>query len=124
MRHLLTPLAILLFASTQAAPQNQGYYMQPSIGGNEIVFVSEGDLWHVSLAGGIAHELTSHVAPASHPAISPDGLSVAFTGTYEGPSDAYVMPIEGGLPLRLTYSGGITVVGWTPSGSILASTGN
>lgn len=124
MPQLLTLFSLIIAGSSFAAPQNQGYYMQPAIGGNEIVFVSEGDLWHVSLAGGVAHELTSHVAPASHPAISPDGRSVAFTGTYEGPNDAYVMPIDGGLPVRITYGGGMSVVGWTPSGQVLAATGN
>ena len=96
MLQLLPLLALVVSGSTYAAPENEGYYMEPAVGANEIVFVSEGDLWHVPLTGGIAHELTSHVAPASHPAISLDGHSVAFTGTYEGPTDAYVMPIEGG----------------------------
>ncbi|HLK16409.1 MAG TPA: S41 family peptidase [Fimbriimonadaceae bacterium] len=118
----LPQIATLLFAAL--GPQNQGYYMQPAIGKTQIVFVSEGDLWSVPLTGGLAHELTSHVAPASHPAISPDGAMVAYTGSYEGPSDAYVMPVDGGPPTRLSFTGGMTVVGWAPDGRVLASTGN
>ncbi|MHB8637091.1 MAG: S41 family peptidase [Fimbriimonadaceae bacterium] len=122
MLQLITLIA--LAGHGYVAPTNQGYYMEPSIDAGEIVFVSQGDLWRVPLSGGLAEELTSHVAPASHPALSPDGRSVAFTGAYEGPADAYVMPIDGGLPIRLTYGGGMTVVGWTPDGKVLVSTGN
>jgi tricorn protease len=105
-----------------AAPSNAGYYMQPAVHGETVIFVSQGDLWRVPLSGGTAHSLTSHIAPASHPAISPDGKWVAFSGTYEGPSDVYVMPVDGDLPTRLTFDGGMTVVGWTPDGKVLAAT--
>ncbi len=109
---------------TVAVSNNVGYYMQPSVHGNSIVFVSQGDLWEVDATGGAAKELTSHVGPASSPHISPDGKMVAFVGTYEGPNDAYVMPLEGGLPTRLTYSGGMSVTGWTPDGKVIAATNN
>ncbi len=117
----------LLAAALVLAPQapvaaNEGYYMQPAIRGNRIVFVSQGDLWVVGAEGGLARSLTSHAAPASNPALSPDGRSVAFTGRYEGAGDVYVMPADGGLPTRLTYQGGQRVVGWTPSGKVLSST--
>jgi len=100
---------------------NRGYYMQPTIHGNDIVFVSQGDLWQASTEGGEAHALTGHVAPASSPAISPDGRSVAFSGTYEGPRDAYVMPLDGDLPKRITFENGVDVRGWTPDGKVLVS---
>ena len=60
----------------------------------------------------------------SHPAISPDGTTLAFTASYEGPAEVYTMPLAGGLPTRLTWNGsGSSVAGWTPSGAILYSTG-
>jgi tricorn protease len=34
------------------------------------------------------------------------------------------MPLDGDLPIRLTYDGGMVVVGWTPSGKVLAATRN
>lgn len=114
-------LAFLASAAYGVAP-NQGYYMQPAIHGDEIVFVSQGDLWRVGIGGGLAHSLTSHGTSASHPAISPDGRRVAFTGAYEGPAEAYVMSLDGGLPERLTYDGGMNVAGWTPDGKVLAAT--
>ncbi|AIE86228.1 protease [Fimbriimonas ginsengisoli Gsoil 348] len=97
--------------------------MQPSIRGNDIVFVSQGDLWRVGIDGGLAHALTGHVAPASYPAISPDGKAVAFTGTYEGPTEAYTMSLDGELPRRITYEGGMNVAGWTPDGRVIVATG-
>ena len=35
--------------------------------------------------------------------LSPDGTQVAFTADYEGNADVYVLPVEGGLPRRLTW---------------------
>ncbi|MGV3615583.1 MAG: S41 family peptidase [Fimbriimonas sp.] len=116
----LTPGALTLGAQT--TPANLGYYMEPSIRGNDIVFVSQGDLWRVGVDGGRASALTSRTAPASNPAISPDGKTVAFSGTYEGPREVYTMALDGELPKRLTYEGGMDVAGWTPDGRVLAST--
>lgn len=120
MPSLLLTLLAISATQTQAAP-NLGYYMQPAIGADSIVFVSQGELWKVPVTGGVAHPLTSQIAPASMPAISPDGKWVAFAGTYQGPSDAYVMSLEGALPRRLTFSGSMRVVGWTPGGKVLAA---
>lgn len=91
----------------------EGYYRQPTIAGDTIVFVSEGDLWKVSTSGGVATRLTSHAGDEGSPRLSPDGKFVAFTGMYEGPNEAYVMPVGGGLPKRLTFDGSrLAVVGW------------
>jgi tricorn protease len=35
---------------------------------------------------------------------SPDGKTLAFTGQYDGNTEVYVMPAEGGTPKRLTYT--------------------
>ncbi len=101
-----------------------GYYRQPAIHGDQIVFVAEGDLWRVPLAGGVAQRITSHPGDESAPAISPDGQTLAFTAEYEGPAEIYTMPLSGGLPTRLTFEGvgRMTTVGWTPSGDVIAMT--
>lgn len=99
-----------------------GFYRYPALRGDMIVFTAEGDLWRVGAAGGVAERLTSHPRVESQAEISPDGRWVAFTGQYEGPSEAYVMPIEGGLPRRLTWDGGsYRVTGWSPDGRVLVS---
>ena len=100
-----------------------GYYRQPALAKDALVFVAEGDLWKVAPTGGVATRLTSHAADELRPAISPDGTQVAFTGQYEGPTEVYVMPLAGGLPTRLTFDGSrAVVVGWTPDGRIMATT--
>lgn len=118
-------LSFLLFAfplMVQAQSQ-PGYYRFPTIHGEDIVFIAEGDLWRVGIQGGVARRLTTHHGIESHPAISPDGTILAFSAGYEGPTEVYTMPLAGGLPARRTYEDGwVSVVGWTPDGKILYST--
>ncbi|MFZ1369718.1 MAG: PDZ domain-containing protein, partial [Ferruginibacter sp.] len=53
----------------------------------------------------------------SFPKFSPDGRMIAFSGNYDGNSDAYTIPVNGGVPLRLTSHGfPDRVVDWTPDG--------
>ncbi len=122
MRRFLLSLSCACALSLQAQIP-QGYYRQPALHGNTVVFTAEGDLWRVPGGGGSAQRLTSHPGEESHAAISPDGSTVAFTAEYEGPKEVYSMPIAGGLPTRHTFDGsGSTVVGWTPDGGILFAT--
>lgn len=109
-------------ASTIAQPP-LGYYRQPTLRGDLLIFVAEGDLWKVSLqaalspTGATATRLTTHPGDETFPRLSPDGSSVAFMAQYEGPTEVYAMPTTGGLPARLTYDGsggrGEGVIGWT-----------
>jgi tricorn protease len=121
MRSLVAQmLAAVVIAPLTA--QERGYYRFPAIHGDVIVFAAEGDLWRVDLNGGAASRLTTHPGDETNAAFSPDGRHIAFSGTYEGPTDVYLMPAAGGLPRRLTYEGGARVVGWTPDGRVLYST--
>ena len=117
---LLLPCLLLLPSTLRA--QHPGYYRFPAIHGDTIVFAAEGDLRRVSASGGAATRLTTAPGEEAYPAFSPDGKWIAFTGSYEGPTDVYVMPAAGGLPKRLTYEGGARVIGWTPDGRILYAT--
>jgi tricorn protease len=119
-----TWLALAWLAAASAGAETQlGYYRFPSLHGDTLVFTAEGDLWRVGAEGGVAQRLTSHPAEESRPALSPDGTRVAFSARYEGPAEVYVMPLEGGLPRRLTWEGGSAlVVGWTPRGDVLYAT--
>ncbi len=106
-----------------ARSSGAGYYRFPAIHGDTLVFTAEGDLWRVGIQGGTAQRLTSHLAEESCAAISPDGTTVAFSAFYEGPLEVYVMPIEGGLPNRLTFQAERAfVAGWTAEGKVLYST--
>ncbi|MGA2173851.1 MAG: S41 family peptidase [Verrucomicrobiota bacterium] len=101
----------------------QGYYRFPALHGDTVVFTAEGDLWRVSVQGGMAQRLTSNLGTESHAAFSPDGKTLAFSAEYEGPTEVYTMPAEGGLPTRRTFGArGAEVVGWTPDGKVLYST--
>ncbi len=82
-----------------------GYYRQPALHGDTLVFHAEGDLWKVPAAGGAAQRLTTHLERERFPEISPEGSTIAFTASYEGPTEIYIMSIAGGKPVRLTYEG-------------------
>ncbi|HEY8831970.1 MAG TPA: S41 family peptidase [Gemmatimonadaceae bacterium] len=116
-------LAFALPAQSQARAVPLGYFRFPAISGETIVFTAEGDLWRVPIRGGIAQRLTTHASEESHAAVSPDGRTIAFSASYEGPTEVYTMPIDGGLPVRRTFDGGnAIVIGWTQDGKILYST--
>ncbi len=91
-------LILCLVASQGLAAPPAGYFRQPAIHGDTVVFLAEGDLWKVKVSGGAATRLTSHPGDEVSPAISPDGKTIAFVG------------------------GRMAVVGWTPSGRIIAMT--
>jgi tricorn protease len=99
-----------------------GYYRYPSLHGDTVVFTSEGDLWSVGIHGGAATRLTSDSGIESMAHISPDGLSVAFVGQYEGPSEVYTVPLAGGIPERRTWNGDSIPAAWSPDGRLLVST--
>lgn len=120
---VIPAIALAQTAGPNPNPQTHGYYRQPAIHSDTIVFVSEGDLWRVPASGGMATRLTTGTGEENHPAISPDGKTIAFVGTYEGPGEIYTMPIDGGLPVRQTYGAArVSFVGWTPAGKVLYST--
>ena len=103
-----------------APEEERGYYRYPTLAGDQVVFVSEDDLWTVDVDGGIARRLTSGLGKVTSPALSHDGRWLAFTSTEEGHSEVYLMPAEGGEPKRMTFLGCETrVVGWTRDGEIL-----
>ena len=102
----LATLSLVAAAHADATAPTRGYYRMPAIHGDTLVFVSEGDLWRVNINGGDATRLTSHAGEERDPSISPDGTTLAFTATYEGPREVYTMPLVGGLPMRRTWDAG------------------
>src|SRR5262245_60002722 len=75
---------------------------QPATNGTHVAFVYADDLWVARLDGSDVRRLTTDDGLESDPAFSPDGKTIAFTAQYEGNRDVYVVPIEGGVPRRLT----------------------
>ena len=76
----------------------------PTLSGNKIVFSYAGDLYTVDVKGGIARKLTNDVGYEMFAKFSPDGKNLAFTGQYDGNTEIYLMPANGGVPKRLTYT--------------------
>ena len=122
-RLLLTIVFVYLSVSQSESQSTKGYYRFPEIHGDTLVFAAEGDLWSVSTAGGVARRLTTHPDEETHPSISPDGRTLAFTASYEGPAELYTMPITGGLPVRRTYEAESSVATtWTRKGELVYTT--
>ena len=99
-------LGVLLFAfalQAMAAPEAR-LLRFPAIYKNQIVFSYAGDLYTVSSKGGVARKLTSDIGYEMFARFSPDGKWLAFTGQYDGNTEVYLMPAEGGVPKRLTYT--------------------
>ncbi|MGW8267345.1 MAG: S41 family peptidase, partial [Longimicrobiales bacterium] len=100
-----------------------GFYRYPAIHGDVIVFAAEGDLWRVPVTGGVATRITTHLGEETSPRISPDGATLAFTASYEGPAEVYTMPLAGGLPVRRSYEADASVATtWTPDGRLVYTT--
>src|SRR6266436_2351329 len=76
----------------------------PTTNGTQIVFCYAGELYTVGKDGGTARRLTSGPGYTSFARFSPDGTQIAFTSHYDGNTEVYVMPAEGGTPKRLTTS--------------------
>src|SRR5215469_18247460 len=77
--------------AADTANTRPGYYREPTIHGDTIIFTAEGDLWTVGVKGGAARRLTSNPGYEGGAVISPDGQTVAFSAEYEGPVDVYTM---------------------------------
>jgi len=121
----------VLFIGTQAlfAQEEARLLRFPAIHGEQVVFTYAGDLYTVPSDGGVARRLTSHDGFEMFARFSPDGKTLAFTGQYDGNTEVFAIPSEGGEPVRLTNTATLgrddvgdrmgpnnLVMGWTPDG--------
>src|SRR5712671_2015412 len=106
MRSLLavTALSLLTITNPLRGDDEARVLRFPAIHGDQVVFTYAGNLYSVSANGGTARRLTSHEGFEMFARFSPDGKQIAFTGQYDGNTEVYVMPAEGGAPKRLTFT--------------------
>lgn len=90
---------------------------QPAISSTHIAFVYANDLWVANADGSNARRITSDAGVESNPYFSPDGKLIAFSAEYDGNTDVFTIPVEGGIPQRLTWHPSADMVrGFTPDG--------
>lgn len=92
----------------------------PSVNGNQVCYTYAGDIYTSDADGNNAKRLTVHKGVEKKPMFSPNGEWIAFSGNYEGNTDIYVVPTEGGMPQRLTYHPSRDVIrGWNGNNEII-----
>ncbi|MBB4036292.1 tricorn protease [Dysgonomonas hofstadii] len=129
MKRIILAVLISIAALPLVFAQEARLLRFPATNGQEIVFSYAGDLYKVSINGGEAQRLTSHIGYEMFPKFSPDGKTIAFTGQYDGNTEVYTIPSTGGEPLRVTYTPtnqrddlgdrmgpNNIIMGWTPDG--------
>jgi len=135
LKRMLFAIAVVAISSlyaesVTAAEANEARLLRfPDIKGDKVVFSYAGDLYLTSSQGGVARRLTSSIGYEMFPKFSPDGKMIAFTGQYDGNTEVYVIPTEGGEPKRITFTATLgrddigdrmgpnnIVMDWTPDG--------
>lgn len=101
---LVIVLFFILFTNANSQPKQARLLRFPTISGKSIVFSYAGDLYTVAREGGVARKLTNDPGYEMFAKFSPDGKQIAFTAQYDGNTEVYLMPAEGGIPKRLTIT--------------------
>lgn len=116
-----TCLILLTLLTSNITAQIDAKMLQnPDVSASQIVFAYAGDLWLVSKEGGTAVKLSSPDGQELFPKFSPDGSQIAFSANYDGNNDVYIVPVKGGIPVRVTNHGMTDrLVGWYPDGKNL-----
>ncbi len=99
---------------------NAAMLRTPDVSADKIVFRYDNDLWVAPKTGGLAVPLASPAGAEQFPRFSPDGSHVAFGANYDGNGDIYELPVNGGLPTRLSFQpGGVFMVDYAPDGRVV-----
>ena len=116
---LLSVLSGSLIAAAPAAAQIDARMLrQPDVSATQIAFVYAGDIWVAPKQGGVAVRLSSPRGEESFPRFSPDGKTLAYSANYDGNTDVYTVPAQGGDPSRLTWHPMTDrVLDWHPDGT-------
>ncbi|WP_329487769.1 PDZ domain-containing protein [Kitasatospora sp. NBC_01246] len=105
-----------------------GYLRYPHLRGGLLAFTAEDDVWIAPLSPGgtvgRAWRVSCDRTRVSHPRISPDGRTLAWTAWQSPTPEIWTAPVEGGEAVRLSYWGSqdTRLRGWLPDGELLAVT--
>ncbi len=98
-------------------PVNTRMLSQPATSATQIAFIYAEDLWVADINGANPRRITVDEGVESNPVFSPDGKMIAFNAEYDGNVDVFIVPAQGGVPVRLTWHpGNDQVRGFTPNG--------
>lgn len=129
IKYIFLFITVILFSLNLFGQNDVRLLRFPHIMNEQVVFTYAGDLYTVGIDGGTARRLTSHPGFEMFAKISPDGKLIAFTAQYDGNTEVYIIPSQGGVPKRITYTATLDrddvsdrmgpnniVMGWTPDG--------
>jgi Tol biopolymer transport system component len=113
---------ILALAALAALGSSSGGATAPE----RLVFVRDGDLWSAAADGGEQDRLTRSTASETGPALSPDGMTLAFVSNRSGENEIYRTSTTDWNPRALSRNPGRddTQPVWSPDGRHLAWTSN
>lgn len=103
----MATLATVVFGMQNANAQQEARWLRnPAISpdGTQIAFGFMGNIYLVSVDGGVAIPITSGDNYSCRPVWSRDGKMIAYASDVYGNMDVFVMPAKGGVPTRLTYN--------------------
>ena len=109
IRLISTLCAVILFMAADLGgidPVDSRLMSQPAISDSYIAFIYANDLWVANTDGSHPRRLTVDEGVESRPFFSPDGKLIAFSADYDGNTDVFILPVEGGVPIRLTWHPG------------------
>lgn len=120
MKRLILALLFIAFSGSAFAQISAKLMQHMDVSETQVAFVYGGDIWLAPKTGGTAVQLTTSQGVESWPKFSPYGTEIAYTASYNGNEDVYVIPVEGGVPHRVTYpSFSDRMIEWHPDGEHL-----
>ena len=117
MKKAVVFLVLMSFANWGHGQISAKLMRYVDVSDSHITFVYGGDIWIVDVEGGTALPVTNSPGEESYPRFSPDGQYIGYTASYNGNLDVYTVPIQGGVPHRVTYqSHPDRMLDWHPDG--------